>query len=119
MPQPNQILIIEDDAFHARILTKMLSNLTQANIHHASDGEQGLNLVDAFQPEIIFCDLNMPNMDGVQFLNQLALTSQQPMIILTSSANEDVQNAVVDMAQSVGIGQVSAYISQCQLRRWQ
>ncbi len=104
----NQILIIEDDAFHSRILSKMLSNLTTATIHHAGDGKEGLSLVELHKPDIIFCDLNMPNMDGVEFLNQLSLTRVQPMVVLTSSANEDVQNAVVSMSRAVGFEHVSA-----------
>ena len=63
----NNILVIEDDSFQRRMLHRSLEMLTEANILLAEDGVQGLKMATEAHPELILCDLKMPNMDGVTF----------------------------------------------------
>jgi len=101
------ILIIEDDAFQRKILTSMLSSICSANIATATNGKEGLEQVALQRPDVIFCDLYMPELDGVEFARILASKSIQTTLVFTSSAAEDVQNAVVDMSKSYGLDQVT------------
>ena len=65
----NNILIVEDDTFQQKMISKMLSTLTLAKITTASNGQEALCKLDNIDaPELILCDLSMPSMDGIEFL---------------------------------------------------
>ncbi|WP_117234019.1 EAL domain-containing protein [Vibrio maerlii] len=104
------ILIVEDDLFQRRILERMLSTINHAHIHTASNGIEALERVKKTIPDVIFCDLYMPEMDGVEFVRQLADQGISPTVVFTSSAASDVQSAVIEMSRSYGIKKVTNLI---------
>ncbi|MDP2661388.1 MAG: response regulator transcription factor [Dehalococcoidia bacterium] len=54
----------------------------------ASNGEIGLQLAEANNPDLIILDLQMPEMDGYQFLQQLRAFSSVPVILLTAKEED-------------------------------
>lgn len=101
------ILIIEDDTFHATILKRFLSSLTSANILVAKNGHEAVEALEHHCPDIIFCDLYMPDMDGVEFIRHFSKTNLSASLVLTSSVSNDVQESVMDMARSYGLDNIS------------
>ncbi|MGF1754881.1 EAL domain-containing response regulator [Vibrio makurazakiensis] len=101
------ILIIEDDAFQCKILHSMLSSMSNAQIVTATNGKEGLLALEKQRPDVIFCDLYMPEMDGVEFARILASKSIQVTLVFTSSTAIDVQSAVVEMSKSYGLENVT------------
>lgn len=101
------ILIIEDDPFHAKILHRFLVSLTPANIVVARNGREAFDAVQQSSPDLILCDLYMPDMDGVEFIRHFAQTNLATTFILTSSVSNDVQDSVINMARSYGIKAIS------------
>ncbi|CAM4342818.1 two-component system response regulator [Vibrio agarivorans] len=97
------ILIIEDERLQRRLLQRALESLTDAKIHIAENGLEGLELATQFNPDLIFCDLKMPNMDGVQFAQQLVNLSIDTKLVFISSTDSDILNAVVHMASNQGL----------------
>ena len=84
-----KILVI-DDSRTAR--QQVAAALTEGNyeIVEATDGREGLTQLAA-HPEaaLVICDVNMPNVDGIQFLTQLRESnpaSAVPVIMLTTEA---------------------------------
>lgn len=81
-----KILIIEDE----RVLRKSLYRiLTEAGFEviEAENGKMGLNLIQMQNPELILCDLMMPEMDGYSLLRELqkdSATATIPFICLTA-----------------------------------
>ena len=60
---PRRVLVIEDNADAAETLREML----EVGGHHAEvthDGRDGIEKARAFRPEIILCDIGLPDMDG-------------------------------------------------------
>ncbi len=104
------ILIVEDDLFQCRILERMLSTISNARIRTAANGIEALEYVKTQTPDVIFCDLYMPEMDGVEFVRQMADTGISPTVVFTSSAASDVQSAVIEMSRSYGIKKVTNLI---------
>ncbi len=103
-----EILLLEDepaDAYLVKIALKEAKIL--ANLHHAIDGRDGLDFLERLgkytnmpRPDLIFLDLNMPRMNGYEFLNEIkANTSLKdiPVVVLTTS---DVESDVVRSYQS-------------------
>lgn len=90
-------LLIDDDAMTNRIQTEMIHASDFAGeVAVCVDGQDAIDYLDRAQaegvfPDVIFLDINMPRMDGWQFLDTLRLRaySHQPVIFLQSAALRD------------------------------
>jgi DNA-binding response OmpR family regulator/Tfp pilus assembly protein PilZ len=81
-----RILVVDDDALILRIMKDTLSSLP-ADVLEADDGQKGLALAKAEQPDLIFLDTMMPNMDGFQvaeILKQDPATAAIPLIFVSA-----------------------------------
>ncbi|MDT0643816.1 response regulator [Zunongwangia sp. F363] len=87
------ILFIEDDEIEVMKLMRTMNSLElKHNILEAQDGEQALEILNKKTrlPDIIFLDLNMPKMNGIEFLRILKNDETLryiPTVILTTSNN--------------------------------
>ena len=80
-----KILVIEDEPFMRRNLTAALRSVSYAVVE-AEDGHRGMELARAETPDLILCDVTMPNLDGHEVLRALRAdprTSAIPFIFLT------------------------------------
>ncbi|MGP1384538.1 MAG: CHASE2 domain-containing protein [Thainema sp.] len=85
--QSPKILIIDDDANHRSILTKLLQDIGCQTLA-ATDGGEGLAQAMQHQPDLIVLDLAMPNMDGFELMMKLQANSDtQAIPIIVSSAS--------------------------------
>lgn len=81
-----KILIIEDDSFISGLYFKKLSNVGYS-VDLAYDGEEGLQKIKTFQPDLILLDIQMPKMNGYQVLDRLNKDPQLkeiPVVLLTN-----------------------------------
>lgn len=67
---PLRILIAEDDRVNARLMRLVLEKLGYQSVH-AEDGQVALSAVRNSRPDLIFMDLHMPKMDGIQTTRSL------------------------------------------------
>ncbi|HET6243450.1 MAG TPA: response regulator [Bacteroidia bacterium] len=107
----NCILLVDDNAadnyFHKIIIKEM--NFTE-NIEVALDGEEALTFVkkeNQIPPELIFLDINMPRMDGWDFLEAYRELSEEQksdtiVIMLTTSLNPEDEKKAEQFAEVVG-----------------
>ncbi len=87
-----RILVIDDDAAIRDSLRMALEYQGYA-VQLASGGEEGAALVEREAPDLVFLDIKMPGMDGLDVLQRLRpLTDVTPIIVL--SGNADIQTAV-------------------------
>jgi CheY-like chemotaxis protein len=104
------ILMVEDDRVDAMTVERAMRDLNISNdLVHVGDGEQALeylNHPNQQTPCIILLDLNMPRMNGIEFLQVIKqddLLKMIPVIVLTSSQDEK------DKLESFRLG-VSGYM---------
>lgn len=100
------VLIVEDDDFQRNILINMLNSLGIASILSASNGKQALDVIRATNStpiDVALCDLNMPEMDGMEFLRHLGEEYQNIAVILTSGLEGKLLTSIGRMAQMYGI----------------
>lgn len=85
-----QILVLDDEPFTLKLLASMLSNLGFNRVVTCDNGQAALNRVDdaANAPRLILCDLNMPGMDGVEFVRKLVEHGYAGSLILVSGEDE-------------------------------
>ncbi len=88
------VLLIEDDTIEIMKLNRTISTLKlNHNIVEANNGEDALKILERKEalPDIILLDLNMPKINGIEFLSILkkdSLLKHIPTIVLTTSNNQ-------------------------------
>jgi two-component system, NtrC family, nitrogen regulation response regulator NtrX len=83
------ILIIDDEKAIRKTLGEILS-YEGYKITEASDGEEGLQLYRDGKFDIVLCDIKMPKMDGIEFLEKArGLNTDVPIIMISGHGNID------------------------------
>ena len=93
----SKILIIEDEEPIRRVLVRILKDEDSSfEIHEASDGKQGLDLIKNDFYDLVLCDIKMPKVDGIELLQRTRKTNSTiPFIMLTGHGN--IETAVESM----------------------
>lgn len=85
-----KILLIEDNSEMAENISSILQ-LAHYEVIHAPNGKIGVDLAQQKRPDLILCDIMMPELDGygvVHILNKDPDTAHVPFIFLTSKADK-------------------------------
>lgn len=93
------ILVIEDDDMMRSTLFEILE-LEDFNVVSAGDGFLGLRIAKEMQPDLIICDLNIPNLNGYGVLHKLRndlTTAKIPFIFLTSEGDADSRRRAMQL----------------------
>lgn len=86
----SSILIVDDSVTMRKIIKHHLTQLGYNSIIEASNGKEGLKKVVEEKIDLIICDWNMPEMNGLQFLYNLRENWQEiPVIMLTTVNTQD------------------------------
>ena len=93
----SKILIIEDEEPIRRVLLRILKDEDSSfEIHEASDGKKGLDLIKNDSYDLVLCDIKMPKVDGIELLQRTRKTNSTiPFIMLTGHGN--IETAVESM----------------------
>ncbi len=81
---PATILIIDDEENMRHMLSKMLQRAGY-KVQTAADGRQGLAILESDAFDFILCDIKMPNMDGMEFLNKFDQKKSISTVIMMSA----------------------------------
>jgi PleD family two-component response regulator len=96
-PRPPRVLIADDNPQGAELLEAYLSN-TDYELRIASDGEQTMNLVGSWQPDLIMLDVMMPRISGFEVCKRLrANPATRDIAVLMVTALDqpsDIERAV-------------------------
>ncbi|HET9025164.1 MAG TPA: ATP-binding protein [Burkholderiaceae bacterium] len=88
-------LVVDDSTANRRILASLLES-AGAQVTTATGGREAIQLARAYQPQIIFMDLKMPDLGGLEATRELTkdpTTSAIPVIAVTASALGDARTA--------------------------
>jgi signal transduction histidine kinase len=89
--EPLDVLVIEDNVDVAETLSAWLAEMGH-RVQIAHDGAAGLALALATRPDVVLCDVGLPEMDGVevcQRVHELARESRPRMVALTGWGNDE------------------------------
>ncbi len=82
-------LIVDDSAFVRKVVREMLSRSPYIEVvGMARNGEDALKLVEELKPDVVTCDLNMPELNGVGFVQKQMARKPVPILILTASPQD-------------------------------
>ncbi len=91
------ILIIEDSSFQRNLLSRMVAGAGHA-VTEATNGKEGLDRIILAYPDLVLCDLLMPEMGGLELLEQLKEQDiNVPVIIVTANIQESVRTQCMDL----------------------
>ncbi len=85
-------LIVDDSAFVRKVVREMLTTSPLIEVvGFARNGVDALQALEALQPDVITCDLTMPELDGVGFVRQQMVRKPIPILILSASPQDGSQ----------------------------
>lgn len=96
------ILVLDDEPFMLKLLARLLTNLGFTKVATCDNGQTALERVDdtAQAPQLILCDLNMPGMDGIEFVRRLVEHGYAGSLILVSGEDERILQSARTLVQA-------------------
>ena len=100
-----RFLVVEDHGFQRWALANVLTGLGARNVLNAPDGQSALEIVDSVDEplDVIVTDLDMPGMDGVEFIRHIGQRKVRAALILASGLERSLVATVESLAKSCGV----------------
>ena len=100
-----RFLVAEDHDFQRSVVVRMLSRLGAEHVYEAANGHEALQILgdrDA-AVDIIISDLDMPGMDGMEFIRRLGDARVRISLIVASALDRALIASVATMAEAYGV----------------
>jgi len=97
------VLLVDDSSTMRKIISRSLrqAGLDFGEIYEAADGQEALDMLEKESIDIVLSDINMPNMNGIEFLqkkkNRPGIESI-PVLMISTETGEDI----ISKAESLG-----------------
>lgn len=112
------VVVVDDHDFQRRTVVALLRGLGVGTVTDASSGAEGLKLLEAgAPPDIIVCDIDMPEMDGVEFVTRVSESNLACAVVIASGLEPTVLRAVEAIGQSHGLQVLGALEKPLTARR--
>ena len=104
----SNVLLVEDEPAHALLLTRALKGFV-GEVEHVTSAELALRALENSLPELMLCDLNLPDASGIDLLKAVReVRPGLPIIVMTASSNlEDAISAMREGAWDYMVKQFS------------
>jgi EAL domain-containing protein (putative c-di-GMP-specific phosphodiesterase class I)/FixJ family two-component response regulator len=99
------VMVVEDHGFQRRMAVRLLTELGIGEISEAADGNSALQQLDggARIPDVLIVDLDMPGMDGIEFIGHVAQHKWARAVVVASALDPALLNTVQTMARAYGL----------------
>jgi CheY-like chemotaxis protein len=98
------VLIVDDDQFIRKLIATTLEDVSKFDLHEAADGAEALEVARQTRPSLVFLDVDMPRLNGIETCRQLRqdeVTAGATIVMLTAahgdSVESDAEQAGADM----------------------
>ncbi len=100
-----QVMVVEDHGFQRRIALRLLAEL---GVERALEGADGLDALDVLRrqpapPDVVLVDLDMPGMDGIECIGQIAQERLARAVVVVSALDPALLHTVQSMARAYGL----------------
>ncbi|WP_394242080.1 EAL domain-containing response regulator [Vibrio astriarenae] len=95
------ILVVDDHPLQLKQISYQLNALNVKNVQCVTSGEAALEALSARAFDLLFCDLNMPGMDGVELLSQVAEQGFKGRVVLVSAMENAIISSVRWMCEAL------------------
>ena len=90
-----KILVVEDDSTVRNLITTTLKS-NEYRFMTAPTGEAAIAAATSQQPDILFLDLGLPDMDGIAIIKRIRSWSQMPIIVISARSEDADKVAALD-----------------------
>ncbi len=95
MSDHKKVLVVDDESQITRVLRHSLT-AHRYDVRTAADGVSGLETFHDWHPDLIITDLQMPEMDGIEFCREIRKVSTLPIIVLSVRGEEKTKVQALD-----------------------
>jgi CheY-like chemotaxis protein len=91
MDRQRAVLIVDDDPFIRKLIRTTLEGVSAFDLHEAGDGAEGVRAARREGPRLVFLDIDMPQMDGIEACRQMRgepVMTDAKIVMLTASADD-------------------------------
>ncbi len=86
-----RLLIADDSALMRKLLEGIFLDEGDFDIRLARNGNEALELVRAFDPQVVTLDVQMPGMDGLTCLSRIMIEAPRPVVMISSLTEEGAE----------------------------
>jgi EAL domain-containing protein (putative c-di-GMP-specific phosphodiesterase class I) len=99
------VMVVEDHGFQRRMALRLLAEVGVTRSMEAADGESALRLLETVDslPDVVIVDLDMPGMDGIEFIGHVAQKKLARAAVVASALDPALLNTVQSMARAYGL----------------
>jgi two-component system chemotaxis response regulator CheY len=97
MTQQQCSILIIDDAYTVReYLRQTLIHLGISQVHEAADGSRGMSVFNQHQHDLVFLDIELPDINGQQLLQQIKTQADKTHVVMVTAHNsvDNVQKSI-------------------------
>jgi CheY-like chemotaxis protein len=100
---PLHVLVLDDDPLLLEMMREMLAACVPNTVVLETEARNALQHLAQSMPDVLICDLMMPEMDGIEFLQAAAAQGYQGKVILISALEDGVREAAGELARALGL----------------
>jgi two-component system chemotaxis response regulator CheY len=89
------VLIVDDDPFIRKLILTTLEGVSSFDLHEAPDGEEAVEIARREGPRLVFLDIDMPRMDGIEACRQMRaepVMDGAKIVMLTASSEDSARD---------------------------
>jgi CheY-like chemotaxis protein len=89
------VLIVDDDEFIRKLIATTLEDVSEFELHEAADGVEALEVARQERPSLVFLDVDMPRLDGIEACRRLRedeATRDTTIVMLTAAHGDSVES---------------------------
>jgi two-component system chemotaxis response regulator CheB len=83
-----KVLVVDDSALVRKLFKQVLANESEFEVAFARNGPEALEQLEAFRPDVITLDVQMPGMNGLECLDQIMLVRPRPVVMVSALTRE-------------------------------
>ncbi|MGF1540718.1 MAG: response regulator [Pleurocapsa sp.] len=96
-----KVLLVEDSAVAMSIYEKMLNSSPYTEVvGKAANGKEALTLIPQVNPDVICTDLQMPQMDGLEFTKQVMANYPVPILVLSNAVQKSDTDNIYEVMKA-------------------
>ena len=106
------VLLVDDSPTILSYVNKVLEqNYNISHVHTASSAPEAMQILrQSSQINLLFLDLNMPNVDGIQLLSQISQLDYKGYVVIMSGVSTQIISSVESLAKKYGLNYIGTLL---------